>query len=198
MIMRDLDLVMGEDTRMKAITVKELMVPLSEYVRVDVDDTLFDCFRALEADREQKGLTGHAHRDALVFGKGGVFMGKVTMLDVFMALEPNYNRLFRNGKGEKSLSSDYVAKLYKDYDLWTEPLENLCRAGADLKVGEIMQAAEKGEFMDEDEDLSKALHKFVMGTHQPVIVRKDGEVTGVLRLGDVFEKIRELTMACKL
>jgi hypothetical protein len=36
-----------------------------------------------------------------------------------------------------------------------------------------------------------------MGVHQPIIVRRGEEVTGVLRLGDVFEKIRELTLACK-
>ncbi|MGE4291080.1 MAG: CBS domain-containing protein [Desulfovibrio sp.] len=183
---------------MKSIAVKELMVPLSEYVRVDVDDTLFDCFRALEADRERKGLAGHAHRDALVIGKGGAFMGKVTMLDVFMALEPNYKRLFGNAKSENSLSADYVAKLYKDYDLWTEPLESLCQEGAGIKVGEIMRACDKAEFMDEDDDLGKALHRFVMGVHQPVIVRRGEEVTGVLRLGDVFEKVRELTLACKM
>lgn len=183
---------------MKSITVKDLMVPLSEYVRVGVDDTLFDCFRAMEEDRERKGLAGHAHRDALVFGKNGEFEGKVTMLDVFMALEPNYKRLVGNGKGEKSLSADYVTKLYKDYALWTEPLENLCREGSTLKVGEIMQVCGKADYMDEDEDMGKALHKFVMGVHQPIIVRKDGDVTGVLRLGDVFEKVRELTLACKL
>ncbi|WP_027189294.1 CBS domain-containing protein [Paucidesulfovibrio longus] len=182
---------------MKSIAVKELMVPLSEYVRVDVDDTLSDCFRALEEDRERKGLAGHAHRDALVFGNGGEFKGKVTMLDVFMALEPNYKRLFGTAKGENSLSADYVAKLYKDYDLWTEPLENLCRDGAEIRVGEIMHHCARTEFMDEGDDLGKALHRFVMGVHQPIIVRRGEEVTGVLRLGDVFEKIRELTLACK-
>lgn len=182
---------------MKSIAVKELMVPLSEYVRVDVNDTLSDCFRALEEDRKRKGRTGHAHRDALVFDGSGAFRGKVTMLDVFMALEPNYKRL-RSGSGEagQALSADYVARLYKDYDLWTEPLETLCRDGAGLRIGEIMQTCGKGDFLDEDDDLGKAMHRFVMGVHQPVIVRRGEEVTGVLRLGDVFEKVRELTLAC--
>lgn len=183
---------------MKSITVKELMVPLAEYVRVGEDDTLHQCFQAMEEDRKRKGLSGHAHRDALVFGKDGKFLGKVTMLDVFMALEPTYKRLMGEGKAEASLTSDYVAKLYKDYDLWTEPLDNLCEQGAGLKVSDIMQTCDAKEFMDEGDDVGKALHKFVMGVHQPIIVRNGEDVTGVLRLGDVFEKVRELTLACNM
>ncbi|MEF2144654.1 MAG: CBS domain-containing protein [Desulfovibrionaceae bacterium] len=182
---------------MESINVKELMVPLSEYVRVDVDDTLSDCFRAMERDREEKGKGLHAHRDALVFSKNGEFMGKVTMKDVFLALEPTYKRILGLKKGESSLSSDYVAKLFREYDLWTEPLKDLCNNASGMKVGEIMHNCEKDEFLDEGDNLGKALHKFVMGVHQPLIVTREGRVVGVLRLGDVFEQIRQLTMACK-
>ncbi|MGE4468590.1 MAG: CBS domain-containing protein [Desulfovibrio sp.] len=183
---------------MKSITVKELMVPLAEYVRVGKDDTLYQCFRTMEEDRERKGRSGHAHRDALVFDENGDFLGKVTMLDVLMALEPTYKRLMGESQDKASLTSDYVARLYRDYDLWTEPLDTLCEEGAGLKVSEIMQTCSKSEFMDEEDDVGKALHKFVMGVHQPVIVRKGEKLTGVLRLGDVFEKVRELTLACAM
>ena len=47
------------------------------------------------------------------------------------------------------------------------------------------------EFLNEDDNLEKALNYFVMGVHQPLIVKNGDEVTGILRFGDVFEIVRE-------
>ena len=72
---------------MNEIQVKEIMIPVSNYVTVRQEDSLVEVFQALEQAR--KSENEHAHRDAIVVDANGVFIGKVTMLDIFRVLEPN-------------------------------------------------------------------------------------------------------------
>jgi len=51
--------------------------------------------------------------------------------------------------------------------------------------------------MNEDDSLERALNLFVMGVHQPLIVKRGDDVTGMLRFGDVFEEIRQRLLACE-
>ena len=48
----------------------------------------------------------------------------------------------------------------------------------------------------EKESIEKALHLYVLGAHQPLIVKKEETVTGMLRFGDIFEVIRENLLTC--
>lgn len=46
--------------------------------------------------------------------------------------------------------------------------------------------------------LVKALNYYVMGVHQPLIVKNGDTVTGLLRFGDIFEVVRERILNCNL
>jgi hypothetical protein len=63
-------------------------------------------------------------------------------------------------------------------------------------VAEAMHVPEKSEYIKEDDNLEKALNHYVMGVHQPLIVKKGEDVTGVLRFGDIFEIVRERLLSC--
>lgn len=180
------------------MTIKELMIPVAEYVTVRTGDTLAQYFQALEADNAAKG-GAHSHRDALVMDAQGQVAGKVTMHDVFLALEPGYKSILDSLSETSVLTPAYLAGIYKDFDLWAKPLPNLCQRAAQLTVGEIMHVPEQAEFVDEDATVDVGLHRYVMGVHQPLLVRgAGGRVTGVLRFGDVFKRIKDLTLACAL
>ena len=96
------------------------------------------------------------------------------------------------------LTKDWVMKIVKDFNLWMEPLQDLCQRGAQLRVADVMHKPDKVEYIDEDETLEKALNQYVMGVHQPLIVRSGDKVTGILRFGDLFEIIRERLLACSV
>lgn len=180
---------------MKDIKVKEVMIPISNYVTVKQTDSLVDVLQALEATRQSK--SEHAHRDAIVVEESGVTTGKVTMLDVFRAMEPNYKKVEQSQK-KGFLTVDFVMKPFKDFDLWMEPTKSLCERGGRLKVSEVMHTPEKTEYIQEDDTIEKALHLYVMGVHQPLIVKNGNTVTGVLRFGDLFEIIRKDLLSCDL
>jgi len=177
---------------MKEILIKTVMTPLHDYVTLKETDTVYDVFQILEKNRSE---SQHAHRDVIVVDDDGKFKGKVTMLDIFRTLEPNYKKLFKNYK-DGTLTKEYVINAVRDFNLWMEPIQNLCERGADIKISEIMHVPSDVEYLQEDESLEKALHEYVMGVHQPLIVKNGDTVTGVLRFCDLFEVIRDRMLSC--
>ena len=177
---------------MNKIQVKEIMIPISDYVTVQKEDSLIEVLESLEQAR--KSDKEHAHRDAIVVDANDVLIGKVTMIDVFRALEPNYKKVKK--KQEKgTLTAEFVVKAIKDFNLWIEPPSTIHERGNRLTVADVMHTPEEIEYIKETATLEKALHSYVMGIHQPLIVKnKDSNVTGLLRFGDVFEAVRQILL----
>jgi CBS domain containing-hemolysin-like protein len=149
-------------------------------------------------DQARKSENEHAHRDAIVVDANGVFIGKVTMIDIFRALEPNYKKVEKQPQ-MSMLSTEYIMQVARDFNLWMEPTQTICERGSRLKVADVMHTPEKMEYIKETATLDKALHLYVMGIHQPLIVKnEDGKVTGVLRFGDVFEAVRQRLLYCSV
>ena len=178
---------------MKNIHVNQVMIPIANYVTVKKEDHLTEVLLAIEKKRQAE--QGHAHRDAIVVDERGQFVGKVTMIDIFRSLEPNYRKL-RPEKSSQTLTDDFVMKAVKELNLWMEPVESVCQRGSKVTVADAMHIPEKTEYIQEDDTLEKALSFFVMDVHQPLIVKRGDTVTGVLRFGDLFEVIREGLLSC--
>ena len=89
------------------------------------------------------------------------------------------------------MTDAFVRKAVKELHLWMEPVEDVCQRGSNVSVADAMHIPEKSEYVPENDSLEKAMRLFVMGVHQPLIVKNGSTVTGVLRFGDIFEVIRE-------
>lgn len=182
---------------METKRVREVMIPIASYVTVREEDSLFSVIQTLESSRIAK--KSRAHRDAVVVDADGEFIGKVTMIEVFRALETNYNKIdvdkiIAAGKGK--LTEDMITAATKDFDFWVEPSKNICERGQAKKVSEVMHVPNASEYINEEESIEKALHLYVLGAHQPLIVKKGETITGMLRFGDVFDVIRENLLSC--
>mgnify|MGYP001820886360 CR=1 FL=1 len=178
---------------MKETTVKQAMIPIANYVSVKKENNLVDVLQSLEEARESK--EARAHRDAIVVDDNGTFIGKITMIDIFRSLEPTY-QLVEKEKKKGFLTNEFVNKALKDFLIWMEPAHSICERGSKLKVARVMHTPERFEYIDENDTLEKAMALYVMGIHQPLIVRNGKEVTGLLRFGDVFEFVRENLLSC--
>jgi CBS domain containing-hemolysin-like protein len=179
---------------MKNILVKDVMTPVSDYATIKEDQTLYDVFQIIEAGTSSKK---QPHRDLIVVDSNGDFKGKVTMLDIFRALEPNYKKLNKDYT-DGTLTKDHVLKVIKDFDLWQEPIKDLCERGADTRISSIMHIPDSHEYIDENDSMEKALHEYVMGIHQPLIVKSGGQVTGILRFEDLYDVVRKQMLVCKI
>lgn len=171
------------------------MTPIQDYETIREDQTLYDAFKILD---EAKSDNRPARRDLIVVDANGDFKGKVTMIDIFRALEPSYEKLNKSFEGN-TLTKDFVLKAIKDFDLWLEPVKNLCERGAHIQIDKVMHKPEQVEYINETESLENALHKYVMDVHQPLIVINDeGTVTGVLRFEDLYRVISENMLTCRI
>lgn len=173
---------------MKDIQVKEIMIPISSYVTVKKENSLIEVLQALEADRKSK--TDHAHRDTIVVDEDGKLIGKLTMIDIFRALEPNYKKI-DPAQTKGTLTKKFVMDAVRNFNLWMEPMQAVSERGKHLKVADVMHVPEAVEYIRESDTLEKALNEFVMGVHQPLVVKNGETVTGVLRFGDLFEVVRK-------
>ncbi len=141
------------------------------------------------------GVDAETEKALRVVDEDGGFVGKVTMIDIFKALEPNYKRVDEK-RSMGTLTQIFVAKAVKDFNLWMEPMQDVCTRGAHKFVGDVMHASGDADFIRAEDSIELALHKYVMGVHQPLIVKEGDTVTGVLRFGDVFEVTRKAMLSC--
>ena len=181
---------------MKSIKVKDLMVPLSEYATVDEDATLSDAIDALEKAQEQFDKTRYRHRAILVCEKKtGNVIGKISQLDVIRSLEPKYDLFVeeksfpRVGMSHFGFSPKFMKDILDQYQLWYEPLQDICGKAGKQNVKDVMHTPTAGEYVKEDANLGEAIHQLIMGHHQSLLVTRKEEIVGILRLTDVFKEI---------
>ena len=172
---------------MRTYTVKELMVPISEYATVPEGSTLFEAMLALEKAQEEFVQEQYHHRAILILDKKRRVIGKLSQLGVLRALEPKDEDV--EGIDELSqfgFSQELVQGLRKEKRLQDLPLKDLYVRTAGLKVEDFMQAPTEGEYVEQDASLDIAVHQLVLGNHLALLVTKAKEIVGILRLTDVF------------
>jgi CBS domain-containing protein len=184
---------------MESILVKDLMVPLSEYAVVSEEATLYDAIRALEKAQEGFSQKRYKHRAILVCdAKTNRVIGKLSQLDVLRSLEPKYDMLGQDktlsniGLSRFGLSTEFLRSLLKQYNLLSASIDETCKNAGKQNVKKFMYTLTQGEFVAETAAINEAIHQFVMGHHQSLLVTRGDDIVGILRLTDVFMKISEI------
>jgi len=167
--------------------VKDLMIPVGEYKTVGMDATFSEVATALSEGN---------HRDVIVVNADGNLEGVLTMTDILVALEPNYKNLGKKDLDSDILSNRYVADLFKEFGLWSDTLSELCKKGASIKASDTMYVPNEMEYLNEEDELAHAMHRYIVGMHQPLLVRNNGTITGVLRLSDIFDEVKNRMLTC--
>ena len=184
---------------MKTYRVKDLMVPLSEYATVPVGSTLFEAMLALEKAQEEFDHTKYKHRGILILDADHRVIGKLSHLHALSALEPKPDDI----DGIKDLdqfgfSAGFIRNLRKKRRGQEAPLEDLCRKAVELKVEDFMHIAAEDEFIDHAATLDMAIHQLVQEKLLSLLVTKNGDTIGILRLADVFAAVYHHMTECSL
>ena len=61
-----------------------------------------------------------------------------------------------------------------------------------------MQAPSEGEFIEQESSLEMAVMQLVMGRHISLLVTRDKEILGVLRLTDAFAAVFHIMKECEI
>jgi hypothetical protein len=179
--------------------VKDLMVPLSEYATVPVGSSLFDAVLALEKAQEEFDHTKYKHRGILILDRQKGVVGKLSHLHVLSALEPQ-------AAGDEEIkeleqfgfSPKFVRQHLRIKRRQAAPLKDLCHKAVELKVEDFMQLAVEDELIDQEASLDMAIHQLVHAKLLSLLVTRDGETVGILRLADVFAAVYHSMKECAL
>lgn len=183
---------------MQAIIVKHLMVPLSKYATVDESANLFEAVSALDKAQESFDSNRYRHRAILVISKTGTVKGKISQLDAIRALEPKYEKFSSKGAAAMGFSKKFILSMMDGYDLWNQPMRDLCKKAMDIKARDVMRTPEEGEYIEENATLDQAIHQLVIGRHQSLLVARGEAIVGILRLTDVFTAVFEAMKECRI
>jgi CBS domain-containing protein len=187
------------EVAMKSYSVKDLMVPLSEYATVSEDATLYEVVLSLEEAQEkfEDKHTRYRHRAVLILDKDGQVIGKVSQLDALKALEPKYQDMIQGeGSHRFGFTKSFMKSMLTDYNLFASPMDDICRKAGEQNVKLFMSSLTEGEYISEDKTLDLAIHQFIMGHHQSLLVTGGDKIVGILRLTDVFAALFHKMKEC--
>ncbi|MCP3954990.1 MAG: CBS domain-containing protein [Desulfobacterales bacterium] len=172
---------------MKQFTVKDLMVPISEYATVPEGSTVLDAIVALEKAQEDFAHTRYSHRAVLILGKDKRVVGKLSQFDFLRSLEPGGEQAAVLADIDKfGFSAKAVALQREQYRLQEVPLAEIFQDAAKLKVEEFMQTPAESEFIEAKTSLHTAIHQMIIDPTLSLLVVEKQEIVGILRLSDVF------------
>lgn len=175
---------------MRNLSVKELMVPISEYATVPEAATLFEAVLALEKAQEQFQQNRYSHRAVLVMDSQGEVIGKLSQMDFLCALEPKDENLEQIRKFKQfGFSRKAVALQQEEYLKTSTPVLDVYSKAAKMNVTQFMQRPTEGEYVDQNASLDMALHQLTAGSNLSLLVTRDASIVGVLRLADVFAAV---------
>jgi CBS domain-containing protein len=73
--------------------------------------------------------------------------------------------------------------------LFDGSLETLRKKAANIHVRDFMHTLSADESVSENATLDEAIHILIMGHHQSLLVKRDDQIVGILRLTDVFSAV---------
>jgi FixJ family two-component response regulator len=174
-------------------TLQGLMVPLEEYATVSEDANILEAFDALEKTQKVFDPKRYRHRAVLVVNNERRVVGKLSQHDIIQALEPRYKESKERKKGALAhfgFSQKFIESVSLQYSTWDKPLQNLFQKALEQKVKTFMYKPTEGEHIDESATMDETIHRMVAGKHHSLLVTRDTDIVGVVRLTDVFEFIR--------
>lgn len=182
---------------MKTTLVKEIMVPLSEYATASKDATLSEAVAALKKSQADFDKDKYRHRAILICDDNNEVVGKVNFQAILQALEPKYEDMLSDkGPSHMGFTRKYQRAMIESLKLWQDPLDQLCKKAAQIKIETFMVIPKESEMIEPDAPLGEAIHQLVLGHHQSLLVTQNKKVVGVLRLTDAFQVVSDAVLAC--
>lgn len=184
---------------MQKLMVKDVMIPLEKYAIIHEDRLLIEAIEVLEKAQKAFEESPYAHRAVLAYDDNKKIVGKLSQWDVIKNLEPRYESFGDiRSISLSGLSPEFIKSMMEKHNLWQADLDDICNRIARKKVKDVMYKPTEGEKIKADATMGEAMHSFVIGRHQSLLVTKDSEIVGILRLTDVFKLLCERVKKCKI
>ena len=150
-------------------TAEDIMIPISDYVTISEEETLYRAIKVLRDSFHKDGKAWYGHRSVIVLRRGGELVGVLSLNEILKAV------------GLKELNNDPDFKA----ESWGWYYINSMREQAKLTVRDVMRpiALATVEARDSVSDVAQALLKHKVNS-LPVL--KKGKLIGMVRTLDIF------------
>jgi CBS domain-containing protein len=189
---------MGDAKRVKE-KVKEIMTPIEEYNKVDIDGHLCDVLDILKKNMEEVKAhpRGPFHKTFFVTDASKKIVGHVSMYGLVRGLVPEaakkpelsraYYSLF-SGRAQKV--SEQIGEFQEEFKWISSTFPDLVKQEAHKKIRDIMTPVHP--ILKEEDNINRAIYiMFKEHVRQPLVVR-DGEIVGVVNLYTIFNELLEM------
>ncbi len=170
--------------------VKDLMVPIDEYAVVAENATLAEALKALDSAQKKLPAGKPPHRAVLVKNAAGKVVGKLGHHGFLEALEPKYHTLGDVDKLSRAgVSREVMDMMRQNFSFWQDDLDLTCRRAHNIRIKDVMKTVEYS--IEENASLAETIHLLIMWQVLSLLVTRDNQVVGILRLSDLFAEIAE-------
>jgi len=179
--------------------VKEVMVPIDEYHKIDQETELRDALSIMKKDYEdmKAGKTSNFHKTLFVTDANGKIVGKLSMYDLVKGLvpevakKPELSRLYYSVLSSRAMEvADEVRDFQERFQWLHHGFEELIKQECGKKVREIMSPVHP--VLREDDTINQAIYAiFKENVRQPLVVR-DGEIIGLVDFIHIFDELMEI------
>ena len=115
-------------------------------------------------------------------------VGKLGQHGFLEALEPKYKGLGDIERlSQVGLSEEFVNTIMDNFRFWQGNLQDVCRRADVIRIEQVMKPTDVS--IDENASLTEAIHLFVMAQALSILVTRQEEVVGILRLSDLFVEV---------
>jgi CBS domain-containing protein len=169
--------------------VKDLMLPLSECPKVSGDRSIYEAMATLEADRERFRQSDYRPRLLLVLDEQARVVGSVRHADMLRGLLGGSEPVVATKPGDPSHAAPSSSSREGVADLFSKDRH--------LKVKAIAHFPTENEYIEEDAPLEEAASRLIAGTYLNLFVKSGNEITGILRMSDLFQRLSEDVKLCE-
>lgn len=171
-------------------TVKELMIPLSEYAVVPENASLYEAVKALNKAQSLLKPSRQSARAVLVANDKNQIIGQIEQVDFLKALEPKYAMLGDlEAVSRAGLGDEMINAMIDNLKFWQADVDEACARAKMIPVKDIMEPINRS--IDQGVSLAEAIHKFVIWQTRRLPVKSGHEIIGILRLTDVFKNVTD-------
>jgi predicted transcriptional regulator len=176
--------------------VKDIMVPIADYVKIDAEAPLCEALQHLKRYDEGKttGAGGPGHKTLIVTDASGNIVGKLSLYDLIKGLVPepakevSLSRKFSSLVSSRALEvADEVGEMQKRFAWLHSTFQDLVKNEAHKKIKDVMSPLHP--LLEEEDPINKAIFiMFKEDIRQPMVTRA-GEIVGVINLMTIFPEL---------
>jgi len=180
--------------------IKDIMAPIEDYDRVNIDAQLCDAMSILKGNYEKlkSGDQGNYHKTLLVVDAEDNIVGKLSMYDLIRGLvpepvkKPEMSRAYsamRSGRARDVAAE--VGDVQEHFNWLHATFSDLIKQEAHKKVRDIMSPIEKSS-LKADDKLTHGIYTLFKDNVRQQFVQDEKKIVGVVNLNVIFMELLEV------